>query len=445
MYQDTDLDAMDPRELVEVQYIGSIFNSNKLLENDKYVNEEMNEAVALFSSYQFQNRAAALMFELLKGHWGTGVALDGFLVQIHRTEELKPVEIAIAIQATAATLSPVQVRMKLLDYHKLDQMKNEVISLAKKLNTNSFDVSSNLAKMIEIIQPKDKHLFGYSEVVDKTLEAVERACSGEVEPRIKFGWPKLDEITNGFGQGELVIVAARPSVGKTAFALNMVNRAYKQNHRMIFFSLEMPMLSIGQRLLAMGSGVNSKKLFSGTASDAELDRIANYARKAFCQDRFYVADNSKTDINIIRAQTAQAAAKMGGIDIVFVDYIGLIKTSGKQQNREREIAELSMSLKQLAREHNAVVVALSQLNRKMADRKDNQPLMSDLRDSGSLEQDADQVMLIHRPHQHSTNPDDDQNKTEVLVVKNRNGEVGGVNFNFERHIMHFNEQGRIGE
>lgn len=435
MYQDPSLDHLSPRLRAEHQFLGVIFRGN-VKDGDAYLNPVMDEVMEKLPDYQFEDQELGQIFEHLKGAWGKKIALDSFFVMTYpKTNALK---VATIEQATAVTLSHRQVMDLIYQFSKEDRLKAAIVKMVSKIRSGSTDVSSDLSSMAEIIQPRDSSLRSEFQSEDETLDIVEKTLAGELEPRFNFGWKFFDQTTNGIGRGDLVILAARPSVGKTAISLNLLKIASDKKYRSLYFSLEMPHHSIMSRLFAMRAKIDSKKLFSGDLNEGELDRVINLIRKRPEKPTLYIADNHKTDITTIRAQTAQAAARMGGIDFVFVDYIGLIKTTGKSQNREREVAELSSALKQLAREHNCAVVALSQLNRKVADRKDNRPLLSDLRDSGSLEQDADIVLLLHRPIM--TDPNADPTLAEVIVAKNRNGEVGILKFDFAKQIMKFDER-----
>lgn len=238
------------------------------------------------------------------------------------------------------------------------------------------------------------------------------------------GWPDLDVMGDGFHADQLVIVAGRPSMGKTALALNLARRfAVRLGVPSLFFSLEMNQLDLTDRLVCIESGVFNHKLKDpGEMDDRDLDRVMR-AYGALDAAPLYLDDNpnrSAFQIGVLARQYARSH----GVRAVFVDYMQLVDAEAPRDGRQEQIAKISRSLKKLSRELQVPVFALSQLNRAVENREDRRPRLADLRESGAIEQDADVVILVHRPHFYD--PNEPAGLAELIVAKNRNGATGTV-------------------
>jgi replicative DNA helicase len=241
------------------------------------------------------------------------------------------------------------------------------------------------------------------------------------------GFTDLDQLTGGLQKSDLIIVAARPSVGKTAFALGMAYGAAVQHGKTVgIFSLEMSAEQLVQRLLATETGVDSHRLRLGQIDDHEWDRISRAFGK-LAEAKIYIDDSSGLNVMELRSKARRLQAEQG-VDLIIVDYLQLMH-SRRSENRVQEISEISRGLKGLARELNVPVVALSQLSRAVESRSDHRPMLSDLRESGSIEQDADIVMFIYRDEVYDPNTEK-KGIAELIVAKHRNGPVGTVNLRF---------------
>ena len=250
---------------------------------------------------------------------------------------------------------------------------------------------------------------------------------------VPSGYKYLDNNTNGFQNGDLIIVAARPSVGKTAFALNIAsNAAVTYNKTIALFSLEMPVLHLTNRMLSAKSGVDSDKIRTGryllNSDWARIDEAKGKLEKA----KLYMDDSSSIKVNDIFSK-CRKLKETDGLDMVIVDYLQLIQPStSKSDNRQQEVSEISRSLKQMARELDVPVIALSQLSRAV-ESKDRDPQLSDLRESGAIEQDADVVIFLHREKKatEEENEDDNQRVIKVIIAKHRNGSIGSIELAFD--------------
>ena len=293
-------------------------------------------------------------------------------------------------------------------------------------------------KTEEIMSDTEKRIFDLlesreagsgTESVDATvlrvIERIEEAAkNGGAVTGIPTGFTVLDYRLSGLQRSDLVLIAARPSMGKTALALNFVdNFAVRQNIPVAIFSLEMSREQLVNRLLAMESHVDSQKLRTGQLTEMEWDDIV--AGSAMIAGSKIVIDDTP-GISVSELRTRCRKYKLEyGIQVVVIDYLQLMSGNGRTENRQQEISDISRSLKALARELNVPVVALSQLSRACEARSDHRPMLSDLRDSGAIEQDADVVMFLYRDEVYNpASPDKDV--AEIIVAKQRNGPIGTV-------------------
>ena len=246
---------------------------------------------------------------------------------------------------------------------------------------------------------------------------------------VATGFSDLDQMTSGLQAGDLVIVAGRPSMGKTAFSMNISEHAaITEEKPVLVFSMEMPGESLALRLLSSLGSVDQHKLRTGDLKDDDWPNITS-AVSILSDASMYIDDTPALTPTDLRARARRVARQHDGLSLIVVDYLQLMRVGGKSENRATEISEISRSLKALAKELNIPVVALSQLNRSLEQRQDKRPVMSDLRESGAIEQDADIIMFIYRDEVY--NEDSPYKGTaEVIVGKHRNGPIGKVRLTF---------------
>lgn len=251
---------------------------------------------------------------------------------------------------------------------------------------------------------------------------------------VPTGFTDLDQLTGGLQRSDLIIVAARPSMGKTAFSLGLAYGSAVQHGKTVgIFSLEMSAEQLVQRLLATETGVDSHRLRLGMINEDEWDRISR-AFGRLAEANIFIDDSATASVMDVRSKARRLQAEYG-LDLVIVDYLQLM-TGGRRDNRVQEISEISRGLKGLARELNVPVIALSQLSRAVESRSDHRPMLSDLRESGSIEQDADIVMFIYREEKYDENSDK-KGIAEIIVAKHRNGPVGSLNLRFFERTARF--------
>jgi replicative DNA helicase len=244
-------------------------------------------------------------------------------------------------------------------------------------------------------------------------------------------------MTRGFQAGDLVIVAARPSMGKTSLALNMAQHlALQPNHTVGIFSLEMSKESLFLRVLTSEAQIDSHRLMTGAIGQKDYGRIS-HALEMLSAMRLFIDDSAGTSVLEMRAKARRLQAEHG-LSLIVVDYIQLMSTRGRFENRTLELGAISRSLKGLAKELNVPIVVLSQLSRAPESRSDHRPQLSDLRESGALEQDADVVILIYREDAYNRDPNHpDAGTAELILAKQRNGPTGVVRLAFLREQTRF--------
>ncbi len=259
---------------------------------------------------------------------------------------------------------------------------------------------------------------------------------------VPTGFTMLDRMLGGLQNSDLVILAARPSMGKTSLALNIAqNAALRQDQRVAIFSLEMSNDQLVQRLLSTRTGIDSHRLRLGAIEDeAEWDRLI-HAASELANTHIFIDDTPGASVAEIRSK-ARRLWNETGLDLILIDYMQLMSGqaggNGRDTNRQQEISYISRSLKTMARELNVPVIALSQLSRAVESRADKRPMLSDLRESGSIEQDADVVLFIYRDDYYDVNSEQ-QNIAEIIVAKHRHGSTGTVNLYFRKELTEFRD------
>lgn len=281
------------------------------------------------------------------------------------------------------------------------------------------------SKIMEIARKRVKPAFSQPvELAVRTLEHLEEARKKKLAiTGISTGFRKIDELTSGLQPSDLVVVAARPSLGKTSLCLNMAEHVGVELGKTVaLFSLEMTRIQLAQRLYSSMADVSFSSLRSGHVNDMDMDKIT-IAADQFGKSRILIDDTAAQTAFEIRAK-CRRLKKDEGLDLVIIDYLQLMRGDTRVDSREREIAQISSSLKALAKELDVPVVAVSQLSRQTEIRSDRRPQLSDLRESGAIEQDADVVMFIHRPDFYAKDDDSKDGTAEVIIGKQRNGPLG---------------------
>ncbi len=323
-----------------------------------------------------------------------------------------------------------------------------LISAATEIVTDGYDEQSEIEQLLDKAQ---KTIFEISENRLKTpyfqLSAILKDTIrhiGELYEKkdhttgVPTGFIDLDEKTAGFQRSDLIIIAGRPSMGKTAFALNIAQYAsmYAEPRCPVaVFSLEMSKEQLVTRLLCSEARVDASRLRTGNLLEGEWEKIMHGAEKLF-EAQLFIDDTPAISVLEMRAKARRLKAEHG-IGMIVVDYLQLMRGGGSPESRQQEISEISRSLKALAKELSLPVVALSQLNRGLESRTDKRPMMSDLRESGAIEQDADVIMFVYRDEVYNKDNPDVRGKAEIIIGKQRNGPIGTVNLTFLGEFTRF--------
>ncbi len=306
----------------------------------------------------------------------------------------------------------------------LDEAEREVFHIAEK-RTSSNEGPKNVIDILE-----------------KTISKIEQLSQNKNHngvTGVTTGFKDLDKKTAGLQRSDLIIVAARPSMGKTTFAMNLCeNAALASDKPVLVFSLEMPADQIMMRTLASLSRVDQTKIRTGQITDdEEWARISSTMAILTNKPNIYIDDSAGLTPTELRSRARRVYRENGGLSMIMVDYLQLMRAPGFADNRTLEIAEISRSLKALAKELEVPVVALSQLNRSLEQRSDKRPVNSDLRESGSIEQDADLIMFIYRDEVYHETNDENRNVAEIIIGKQRNGPIGRVRLTFQGQYSRF--------
>ena len=275
-------------------------------------------------------------------------------------------------------------------------------------------------------------------LLTKAVEKVEflRQTKGALTGQAS-GFADLDRMTTGWQKSDLVIVAARPSMGKTAFAVNMVEHAVMTGGSVLVFSMEMPSEQIVMRMLSSLGRIDQTRMRTGDLKDEDWTRFAS-AVSQLKDKRLYIDDTAALTPGEVRSRARRVARETGSLDMIMVDYLQLMRTAKDSENRATEISEISRSLKALAKEMKCPVIALSQLNRALESRPDKRPMNSDLRESGAIEQDADVILFIYRDEVYNENTED-LGIAEIIIGKQRNGPIGKVRLKFTGNLTKFED------
>ena len=324
---------------------------------------------------------------------------------------------------------------------RLISTATSIIELAYSQKKRADEVIDSAEQNILAIRDKTAQK-GISSIKDLVKQAMARFFeiqnNKEATVGIPSGFADLDYLTNGFQPGELIIIAARPSMGKTAFTLNIAAHVAMQKRLPVaFFSLEMGCEQLIQRLVGSESRINLSNLRRGQIENNESSKLtAAYGRLADAS--MYIDESPTLDIVVLRNKCRRLVHNHN-IKIIIIDYLQLMNSVTQYDNKATEIGEISKGLKTIAREFNIPVIALSQLNRGVESRIDKRPMMSDLRDSGAIEQDADIIAFLYREEYYlrDKTPDDKLGLAEIIVAKNRNGPTGSIELKFFNNITRF--------
>ena len=447
---DIDIIKAPPQDLAAEQAVlGAIF-----LDSDRLI-----EVKEFLSTDDFYKNAHKIIFRAMEHLSDNREAIDVLTVRslLENQNDLETIG-GIAYIAELATVTPTAANASyyakiVAEKSLLRQLINKLTQSVEKAYSQEDPAEDVLAEaeksLIDVQQGRNTSSFRrISDVLSMNLDDLEeRAKQKSTITGIATGYPALDAMTTGLHEEELIILAARPAVGKTAFALNIAqNIGTKQDKTVAIFSLEMGAESLVNRMLAAEGTIESHNLRTGQLNDEEWNQYF-IAMGTLSKASIYIDDTPGIKITEIRARSRKLAQETGNLGLIVIDYLQLISGTGRE-NRQQEVSEISRQLKILAKELKVPVIALSQLSRGVEQRQDKRPVLSDIRESGSIEQDADIVAFLYRDdyYDRAGADDDDEgfndvpevdNKVEVIIEKNRSGSRGTVELLFLKEYNKF--------
>ncbi|MDF2887391.1 MAG: replicative helicase [Lacrimispora sp.] len=395
-------------------------------------------ASEIVTAGEFYQHQYGVMFEAMLELFNENLPVDLVTLQNRLKEKDVPPEVS-SLEFVRDIITTVPTSANVKSYAKIVRDKAVLRRLIKINEDIANTCYAGKEPLENILASTEKTIFNLlqnrnsgdfvpiRQVAMNVLEKIEEASKNQgTVTGIPTGFIDLDYKTSGLQPSDFVLIAARPSMGKTAFVLNLVDHvAVKKGLPAMVFSLEMSKEQLVNRMLAMESNVDSQKLRTGTLSDSDWDAVVE-GIGVIGNSKLIIDDTPGISIMELRSRCRKMKLEYG-LSVVIIDYLQLMSGSGKGgENRQQEISEISRSLKALARELSAPVIALSQLSRACETRPDHRPMLSDLRESGAIEQDADVVMFLYRDDYY--NKDTDMpNIAEVIIAKQRNGPIGTIN------------------
>ncbi|MFN0092961.1 MAG: replicative DNA helicase [Acidimicrobiales bacterium] len=410
-------------------------------------------AVETVKADQFYRPAHAHIYDAICALYGAGEPADPVTVadELARAGLLEAIggaEVLLAIQAGSPAVSNASRYAAIVE--ELAVLRS-MIAVASEIAELGYSMPDDITKAVDTAEAMMFALAEHRtaattapvrELLEQTLDRLEQLYErGEAITGTPTGYVELDEQLSGLQPSSLVVIGARPGLGKTSFALGMLSHAaLKAARPVLMFSLEMSQVELTQRLLCSEARVDSSRIRTGRLTEADWTAIS-HAVGRLGEAPIYIDDNPNVSVMEIRSKARRLKSQLGDLGLVVVDYVQLMTGRSGAESRQVEVAEISRGLKILAREIEAPVVALAQLNRGLEQRADKRPVLSDLRESGSLEQDADVVMFLYRDDvYHPDSPD--KGMVEVHVAKHRSGPTGVVRLAWLGHLTRFENMAR---
>lgn len=426
----------------EQAVLGSVFLS-------KYALEKVLEEV---TKETFYSEANGRIFEAIKNLAEKGSPIDITTVTAY-LDTNKLLSSVGGVGYLTEVINSVPTAANVSEYIKIIEeayLRRSLIETATDIVGSGFSSTDNIGdildnaekRMLDVVRNRKGSEFRtIQDVLFKAQADLEELSKqkGEITG-IPSGYHDLDMRTKGFHENELIIVAARPAMGKTAFALNMaVNMAVNAGKSVVLFNMEMGAEQLVNRMLSSVGQIEMSKITTGRLEHQDWKRV-NEAISRLADTKMFIDDTPGQTVSEIRAKCRRLANSSDGLDIVIIDYLQLISGSAKYAGqRQQEVSEISRSLKTMAMELNIPVIALAQLSRSVEGREDKRPLLSDLRESGSIEQDADIVAFLYRDDYYNKESaiDEFTSKSEFIIGKHRNGPTGTVDLIFKRNTSSF--------
>lgn len=437
---------MDPKQMpqnidAEMAVLGATFLTRTALEK---VCEEIDSSV-------FYSEAHRLIFEGINYLYEHKTPVDVTTITDY-LENHKNLGIVGGVEYLSEIIDSVSTAANIeyyIDIVREKALRRALIETATNIVTDAYQSTDEISEVLDsadkqlsnvIRHRKTTEFMPISEAVRKTQEHIERLAENESElTGLATGFTMLDKITSGLHENELIIVAARPAMGKTAFGINIATHAAINSGKGVaFFSMEMGYEQIVSRIISSLGGIELTKLRTGKLNHNEWKRF-NEAVSELGDAKLFIDDSSGITMADIRAKCRRLANSETGLSLVVIDYLGLIQSSSRYAgNRQMEVSEISRLLKTMAMELKVPVIALAQLSRSPELRENKRPIPSDLRDSGSIEQDADIVAFLYRDDYYKKEAEESNTSvSELIIAKHRNGATTTIKLLFERNMSNF--------
>ena len=437
--EDTALKKIAPQSIeAEMSVIGSM-----LMDRDA-----ITEACEVLSKEDFYHRQYGIMFEAIRELYNEDIPVDlvtvrdrlqkdGAPPEMQTADFLRDILSAVPTSVNARTYAGIVHEKAIL--RRLIKASEEIVQKCYEGSEDTEDILNDTERtLFELI--KAKGAAEYTPIDDVVIEVMQKIQeASQLKDHITgvpSGFTDLDYMTTGFQPSDLILIAARPSMGKTAFVLNILEYvSIKKARPCMIFSLEMSSNQLVNRMLSMDSGVDAQFIRSGKLSDSDWPKLIDSADRVGGSN-IIIDDTPGISVPELRSKCRKVKLERG-LDLIIIDYLQLMSgNSKKNDNRQQEVSEISRSLKALAREMECPVIALSQLSRACELRADKRPMLSDLRESGAIEQDADVVMFLYRDEYYE--PDSEhKGEAEVIIAKQRNGPIGTVTLNWHANTTRF--------
>ena len=416
-------------------------------------NETWDNVSVAVVAQDFYSRSHRIIFETVARLIELGDPVD--LITLSQTlENEQQLDAAGGFVYLAEMMRNTPSAANILAYAKIVRERavtREMIGVANEIADAGYDTQGRTSadlldfaetKVFQIAEARANKSEGpenITSVLEKTVDRIEKLYQQPHDgvTGVSTGFSDLDKMTAGLQKSDLIIVAARPSMGKTTFAMNLAEQAaMTEDKPALIFSLEMPSEQIMMRMLASLGRIDQTKIRTGQLGDEDWARLSSTMGLLIEKGKMFIDDASGLTPTDVRSRARRIARDHGGISLIMIDYLQLMRAPGFADNRTLEIAEISRSLKALAKELEVPVVALSQLNRSLEQRADKRPINSDLRESGSIEQDADLIMFIYRDEVYHDNSEF-KGMAEIIIGKQRNGPIGRVPLTFQGQFSRF--------
>ncbi len=413
--------------------------------------EVCDDLASILRDDDFYDDANRKLFSHLRGMHDEGEKIDVTLLvsRLRKAEEFEAIggaaylgRLATSVPNAAHAVYYAKIVAEKATYRKLIEAGTDILRDAYDQTHEARDLVAQAEQRVFSIMDgrSTQTVSSISDILHKAMDRIDaRMCDDHSEGTIETGYIDFDAMTGGFHEGELIILAARPSMGKTAFAMNIAeNISMSSRVPALFVSLEMSGIELADRMLCSLARVNGHKLRAGDITAEERARLVQKANE-ISQAPFYVDDSPSRTVSEIAAGARRIVRRDGSLGLIVIDYLQLIEPDNPRDPRQEQVAKIARRLKGMAREIKVPVLCLSQLNRQAEEGKDHRPRLSHLRESGAIEQDADVVMFVHREEYYQRGEEREQyaGQAEIIIAKQRNGPVGEVELTWEKQYTRF--------